>query len=80
MEIKLQKWGNSDAIRIPSAFLKSLGLKTNDKIDIHQEEDKIIITKSNKTKVSLKDLFADYHGENQSNDFEWDEPKGKEIW
>ena len=33
MEARLQKWGNSDGIRIPSNFLKSLNLKTNDKVD-----------------------------------------------
>lgn len=27
MESRLQKWGNSDGIRIPSSFLKALNLK-----------------------------------------------------
>ena len=45
METKLQKWGNSDGIRIPSNILKSLNLKTNDKVDLVQENDKIIISK-----------------------------------
>ena len=27
MEAKLQKWGNSDGIRIPNSFLKLLNLK-----------------------------------------------------
>ena len=30
MEARLQKWGNSDGIRIPSILLKNLNLKTND--------------------------------------------------
>lgn len=34
MEAKLQKWGNSEGIRIPSKILKSLHLKENDKIII----------------------------------------------
>ena len=34
MEAKLQKWGNSDGIRIPNSFLKLLNLKTNDILDI----------------------------------------------
>ena len=44
MEARLQKWGNSDGIRIPSSILKSLNLKTNDKVDLIQEHDKIIIS------------------------------------
>ena len=37
MEARLQKWGNSDGIRIPSSFLKTLNLKTNDKVELVQK-------------------------------------------
>ena len=40
MEIILQKWGNSDGIRIPSNILKSLNLKANDKLELIQEDEK----------------------------------------
>lgn len=80
MEARLQKWGNSDGIRIPSSFLKSLGLKTNDKVELIQEEDKIVILKSKKEKISLEERFANYNGDNLAKDFVWDEAKGKEIW
>ena len=80
MEIILQKWGNSDGIRIPSTILKSLKLKTNDKLELIQEDDKIIITKSVKQKISLKERFENYHGENLAKEFTWDEPVGREIW
>ena len=80
MEAKIQKWGNSLGIRIPNNILKSLGLKSNDTINIVEEEDKIIITKSIKKKISLKELFDKYDGPNLSKEFEWDEPRGREIW
>lgn len=57
MESRLQKWGNSDGIRIPSSFLKALNLKTNDIVNIVQEEDKIIISVPKKKKISLKERF-----------------------
>lgn len=80
MEARLQKWGNSDGVRIPKAFLQSLNLKTNDKITIEQVDDKIVISKSTKDKISLKDLFDDYHGKNIAKEFEWDDARGREIW
>ena len=80
MEIRLQKWGNSDGVRIPSVFLKSLNLKTNDKVDIIQEDDRIIITKSNGKKISLKERFDEYCGENLAKEFSWDDARGREIW
>ncbi len=80
MEAKLQKWGNSNGIRIPHSILKSLNLKTNDKVELRYEDDRIIITKPKKETISLAAKFADYKGENLAKEFIWDEPKGKEIW
>lgn len=80
MEAKLQKWGNSDGIRIPSSLLKLLNLKTNDKVDIKYENEQIIITKPKKEKISLEERFKNYNGENLAKEFTWDEAKGKEIW
>ena len=80
MEAKLQKWGNSDGIRIPNSFLKLLNLKTNDILDITYENDKIIITKPKKVNISLAERFEKYNGENLAKEFSWDEAKGKEIY
>ena len=80
MEARLQKWGNSDGIRIPSSILKSLNIKTNDVLNIEQEDDKIIISIPNKKKISLADKFREYKGKNLAKDFSWDESVGKEIW
>lgn len=81
MEARLQKWGNSDGIRIPKTFLRALNLKTNDRIKMEQIDDKIIISKVNKDKISLKELFDNYNGENLLKEYNWDDtPIGKEIW
>ena len=55
VETRIQKWGNSSGIRIPSSILKSLNIKTNDILNIEQEEDKIIISIPKKKKISLED-------------------------
>lgn len=55
-------------------------MKTNDKVKLTLEEDRIIITKSKNTKISLEERFKNYHGENLVKDFEWDEQRGKKIW
>lgn len=80
MEARIQKWGNSDGIRIPSSILKSLNVKTNDILNIEQEDDKIIISIPKKKKISLADKFKEYKGNNLAKDFSWDDVKGKEIW
>ena len=80
MEARLQKWGNSDGIRIPSSILKALNLKTNDKVELIQEEDRIIISKSKNNVISLEERFKKYKGENRAKEFSWDNPRGNEIW
>ena len=80
MEIRLQKWGNSLGIRIPSTILKSLDLKSNDKINLDLDDDRIIITKSKKSKISLKERFNEYNGDKLTKEFNWDDARGREIW
>jgi len=66
MEARLKKIENLNKIRIPNHFLKSLNIKINDKLEIK--------------KISLKERFEKYNGENLAKDFSWDDVKGKEIW
>ena len=80
MEIRLQKWGNSLGIRIPSTILKSLDLKSNDKINLDLDDDRIIITKSKKSKISLKERFNEDNGDDLAKEFNWDDARGREIW
>lgn len=80
MEARLQKWGNSDGIRIPKNILKALNLKTNDKVELIQEKDKIIISKPQKKHLTFEQRVAKYDGQNLVDSYDWGEPKGKEIW
>ena len=80
MEVRIQKWGNSSGIRIPSSILKNLNIKTNDILNINQEDDKIIISIPKKKKISLEDRFKEYHSKNLAKEFSWDDNIGREIW
>lgn len=80
MEAKLQKWGNSVGVRIPSSILKSLNIKANDVVNIEQVEEKIMISIAKNKKISLKDRFMEYNGKNLAKEFSWDEDLGREIW
>ena len=80
MQVKLQKWGNSLGVRIPSNIVKSMKLNKDDVLDIENVDGKIIISIIKKKSVSLKELFKNYKGENLTKEFSWDVPQGKEIW
>lgn len=52
----------------------------NNKVDSSYSEDKIIISKATKEKISLEERFLNYNGENLAKEFSWDVPQGKELW
>lgn len=54
MEAKLQKWGNSNGIRIPNNLLKILNLKANDKVCLSFDGEKIIIAKPKENIIRRK--------------------------
>jgi antitoxin MazE len=81
MQATIQKWGNSQGIRIPKAFLDALGMTENDTVELNRVNDNIVITKVNTNKeLTLDDIFKDYDGELKTDEFDWGSPIGKEVW
>ncbi|MCM1272128.1 MAG: AbrB/MazE/SpoVT family DNA-binding domain-containing protein [Clostridium sp.] len=83
MQATIQKWGNSQGIRIPKAFLEALGMMENDLVELSRVDDNIVITKVKKEKeltLTLEDIFKDYDGEYSAEEFDWGAPVGKEVW
>ena len=60
--LRVQKWGNSQGIRLPKKILKDLKIDINDKIEISLNGEEIILKKVKKY-TSLDDLFKDYRGD-----------------
>lgn len=76
----IQKWGNSQGIRIPKYILEQMNLDTNSNVSISVENDSIIIQRATKKHIPLAQRFADYTGETQSSEYDWGESQGEEIW
>ena len=79
MTTTIQKWGNSQGIRIPKFILDALHWSGSEQLVVTVEDDKIIIEKAEKRK-NIKELFADYHGEYTPIEIDWGEPVGEEVW
>ena len=80
MTTTIQKWGNSQGIRIPKTILDTVKWTENEKIILVVENEKIIMEKAKKKGKNIKELFADYEGEYEPIEIEWGEAKGEEIW
>ena len=83
MYTTIQKWGNSQAVRLPKYILESVSLEENDRIEITSENDVIVIKKTSRksrAKKSLEERFANYNGDYQCTEYDWGKPVGKEVW
>lgn len=80
MVAQVKAWGNSNAIRIPAEVLREAGVKREDELDIRVDGDKIVLSKTRRHK-SLEERIAAYGGELRViKEFDWVDPKGREMW
>ena len=80
MNQHVRKWGNSDAVRIPSSLLAAAGLKTDDPVEVREEDGRIVIEKAAADNETLDEMIARITPENRHEPFDWGPPVGKEIW
>ncbi len=74
----IQKWGNSNAIRLPKALLEKVELKENDEVELKILDGSIIISPS-KRHISLAERIADYEEEYKCSEWDVGHPTGKEL-
>ncbi|MCD7775582.1 MAG: AbrB/MazE/SpoVT family DNA-binding domain-containing protein [Clostridiales bacterium] len=79
MTTTIQKWGNSQGIRIPKFMLDEVHWCEGEPLMLRIDKDKIIVEKAEPRK-NIIELFADFEGEYVSPEIDWGEPAGKEIW
>lgn len=80
MNTVIQKWGNSNGIRIPKNILKSVSMEENDVVDISIEDDKIIIKKRDTKKhITLADRLKNYKGDYVFEECDWGVSVGNEV-
>jgi len=79
MQTKINKWGNSLALRIPKLLALDVNLKQNEWIDISIGKNSIIITPIGEKEYSLEKLLKDISKNNLHGEFNTGAPVGKEI-
>lgn len=81
MQAIIQKWGNSQGIRIPKAFLDAMGMSENDAVELQRVDNAIIIKKlQTKKSLTLSDIFQGYDESKQQEEYDWGKPAGREVW
>lgn len=79
MYATIQKWGNSQGIRLPKHLLETLGLQENDQVEIAQERDLIVIRKAGARHKTLEERMAGFDGNYTFSEYDWGKPVGNEV-
>ena len=82
MKTRVQKWGNSLAVRIPKSFAEGMGIGTNAPVEMSLEEDALIIKADREGAWDLDSLLAEVTAENIHAEWETEasnEEQGEEI-
>ncbi len=82
MHTKIQKWGNSQGLRIPKVVLDEIQSSIGDEVEVYSQEGKIIIepVKRIRGKISLKSLVKKIPQNYKAQEVDWGKPLGKEEW
>ena len=80
MEARVQKWGNSLAIRIPKAFANQVGLADMAAVDLSVEGNTLIVTPLQEPELTLADLLARVTPENIHGEVSTGPSVGNEAW
>lgn len=80
MTTKVQKWGNSLAIRIPKQVASEFDLDKGSDLEIEILDNAIKLTPT-KRKPTLEEMMSKITPENQHEPIDWGgKPEGKELW
>jgi antitoxin MazE len=80
MVTKVQKWGNSLALRIPKAFALEAQLENDSIVELTMSESQIIITPVVAPRWNLEELLAGINKKNIHGEVGNGKAVGKEFW
>ena len=80
MQTKIQKWGNSLAVRIPQAFVKETHVAYGTVVDLSLDNGRIVIDPHPEPEYRLSDLLKGVTKENLHAEAGTGRPVGQEVW
>jgi antitoxin MazE len=80
MKARIQKWGNSLALRIPRSIAIDAGFAEQTMVDITLEQGVVMITRTAQTEYTLDELLQNVSSTNIHAESDLGAPEGNEEW
>ena len=82
MITKIQKWGNSQGLRLGKQVLEEARIAVGDSVDVAARDGVIVIApvKRIRGKQSLQELVSRIPRNYKTKELDWGRPRGREVW
>lgn len=80
MTTKVQKWGNSLAVRLPRGLAAEAHLAAGTEVELKVQDGEIVIAPTGRRTYSLARLLRKVSKDNIPDEAGWGEPVGREAW
>jgi antitoxin MazE len=82
MVTKVQKWGNSQGLRLAKQVLEDAHISVGDNVDVTIRDGTIIIAPIQRIrgKRSLQELVSRIPKNYETGEIDWGKPIGREVW
>lgn len=80
MQLRVQKWGNSLAVRIPKAFAKEVGLGPDTLVNVTLSVGKLVVSPVAVEVPTLEEMLARITPETLHGETDWGPPVGSSSW
>lgn len=82
MLTKVQKWGNSQGVRVPLRLLEEAKIALGDEVDVTVQEGRLVLSPSPRIRgrYRLEDLVARMPKDYEPVEEDWGGPVGREVW
>jgi antitoxin MazE len=79
MKTRVQKWGNSLALRIPKTFAVEAGLRANEAVELSLVEGSLVVRPLTPVSLTLDELLRGITDDNKPSEWDTGRPVGKEV-
>jgi antitoxin MazE len=77
---RVQKWGNSQGLRLPKHVLETADISLGDDVEVIPQQGQIIIKKVSKPKFDLAEMVSRMPRDYEVREESFGKPMGREEW
>jgi len=82
MVAKVQKWGNSQGLRLTRQVLEAAGIAVGDEVELSVEDGRIVLVPRRRVRgtVSIEELVSRIPKGAHAGEVDWGAVAGREVW